>query len=198
MLRSGPPFDAEYYARHYEDPRTRVACAASTARLAAFVCSYLKYLRLPVRNVLDLGCGLGLWREPLAAHFPRARWQPVEWSDHLCARFGWQKGSVLDYAGTETFDLVICQGVLPYLDDRACARALANLARLCRGALYLEAISAGDWAERVDQAATDGNVHLRTATWYRTRLARAFTNCGGGLFVKRDSGTVLFELEQAE
>jgi hypothetical protein len=36
----------------------------------AFVCSYLQFLRVPVRRVLDVGCGIGLWRDLIARHYP--------------------------------------------------------------------------------------------------------------------------------
>jgi len=38
--------------------------------------------------------------------------------------------------------LVVCYDVLQYLDDRHSSTAIANLARLCRGALYLHGIDA--------------------------------------------------------
>jgi 2-polyprenyl-3-methyl-5-hydroxy-6-metoxy-1,4-benzoquinol methylase len=55
-------FDEAYYQRFYFDPKTSVADPQHIERLGAFVCSYLQYLRVPVRRVLDVGCGIGLWR----------------------------------------------------------------------------------------------------------------------------------------
>jgi len=97
--------------------------------------------------------------------------------------------------GRATFDLVICQGVLQYLDDRTAARALANLARWTDGVLFLEALTRRDWRENCDRERTDGDVHLRDGAWYRRRLARHFQRCGGGVFVARAAGCSLFELE---
>jgi predicted TPR repeat methyltransferase len=77
-----------------------------------------EYVRVPVRRVLDVGCGIGLWREAVQRHFPGASYHGVEFSEYLVERFGWERGSVVDYAAhdpAEPFDLVICQGVLPYL-----------------------------------------------------------------------------------
>ncbi|HLU40648.1 MAG TPA: class I SAM-dependent methyltransferase [Planctomycetota bacterium] len=190
-------FDAAYYARFYGDRRTRVADAASTRRLGEFVCAYLRFLGLPVREVVDLGCGLGHWRAVIAAQFPRARYTGVEVSDYLCRRYGWQKGSAVDYRHPRPADLVICQGVLQYLDARQARAAIDNLARLTRGALYLEVLTRTDWEENCDRSVTDGAVHLRTGAFYRRLLRRHFHACGGGLFVRRDAGVVLFELEHA-
>lgn len=188
-------FDAAYYRRFYEEPGTRVSDQKAVLRLAGFVLSYLRYLQLPVKNVLDLGCGMGHWRSALRELAPKARHHGVEYSDYLCERFGWDKGSAVDYAPGRTFDLVVCQGVLQYLDDRAAARAIENFAELTHGALYLEALTANDWKQNVDRSVTDGEVRLRAGSWYLRRLRRRFVPLGGGVFVKKDCGVALFELE---
>lgn len=194
-MRDARPFDADYYRRYYEEPRTRVTDAASVRRLATFVTAYLGYLQVSVRSVLDLGCGVGHWRTALADLLPKAKYRGVEYSEYQCERMGWEQGSAVDYAPGRTFDLVICQGVLQYLDDDDAARAIANFGRLSAQALYVEALTRRDWQENVDRSTTDGDVHLRTGTWYRRRLARHFVHVGGGLHVRRDAGIPLFELE---
>jgi hypothetical protein len=104
----------------------------------------------------------------------------------------------VDYAASEPADLVVCHGVLQYLDARSARRAIANLARLTGGALFLEALTAEDWEHNCDRSLTDGDVFLRPAAWYRRELARRFTNCGGGVFLAASSPAVLYELEKAE
>ncbi len=194
---AGERFDAGYYRRFYGDAKTRVASRAGVARLARFVCDYLVCLDLPVRRVLDAGCGLGWWRAPLARRLPHALYTGIEISRHLCEAHGWQHASIVDYRAEAPFDLVICQGVLQYLSDADASAAIDNLGRLCRGALYLEALTRGDWEHSVDRARTDGEVNLRSARWYRRRLARHFVNAGGGVFVHVDAPVVMFELEHA-
>jgi SAM-dependent methyltransferase len=190
-----PKFDRAYYERYYHDSRTRVYARKDIATLCRFVRAWFAHFRLPLRRVLDLGCGLGYWRDALETEAPRATYTGVEISDYLCEKFGWRRGSVVDFEGNGAFDLVICQGVLQYLSRTDCERAIENLGRLCRGALYLEVLTEEDWEERVDQRLTDGDVHLRPARWYRTRLARRFVTAGSGLFVSRDAGTVFYALE---
>src|ERR1700712_1594590 len=107
-------FDQRYYARYYRDKATRVNEVAETKRLARFVGNYLKYIGQPVRNILDLGCGLGQMRAPLAREFPEARYVGVEQSAYACERYGFVAGSVVDYKARGRFDLVICKGVLQY------------------------------------------------------------------------------------
>jgi hypothetical protein len=189
-------FDAAYYARFYGEPETRVGCADSTAKLARFVAAYLDYLEIRPETALDFGCGLGLWRAPLEQAFPGLSYFGVELSEHMCEARGWAQGSVVDYEHDEEVDLVICQGVLQYLRPREARQAIHNLARHCRGALYLEVLTREDWEHNCDREITDGEVFLRPVDWYRQVLAPRFRSCGGGLFVPRHGGTVLYELER--
>jgi 2-polyprenyl-3-methyl-5-hydroxy-6-metoxy-1,4-benzoquinol methylase len=197
IRRTRPSFDRAYYARFYENPKTRVTDRGQVERLAGFVASYLLYLGVGVRRVLDLGCGMGLWREPLARAFPEARYQGVELSTYLCERFGWTQGSVVDFAAKQPFDLVVCQGVLPYLGAAEARRAIANLASLCRGALYLEAVTTDDFrAGVIDRGRTDAGMQLRSRTFYLRALAPHFVPIGGGVFVARAAQVPLYALER--
>jgi 2-polyprenyl-3-methyl-5-hydroxy-6-metoxy-1,4-benzoquinol methylase len=207
-VRRGPPraraasganerFDAAYYRRFYLDQRTRAQTPMSAARKAAFIAAYLAHLDVPVRRILDIGCGLGWTLRALAAHYARASVTGVEWSAHLCDRLGWQQGSVTDWRSRTPFDVVVCDDVLPSLPDRDCARALDNLATLCRGALFLGVLTAEDWA-RCDRRRTDRDVHLRPARWYRRRLAPHFLAVGGGLYLKRPVDVTVWALESLE
>ena len=188
-------FDAAYYRKFYGSPRTRVADSKSCASLADFVFAYLKYLRVPVESVLDLGCGVGLWRTEVLRHHPTARYVGVEKSGYACRKYGWERGCLASYRSEESFDLVICQGVLQYLDDDEAEVAIRNLAQLAPSALYLEILTLEDWERNCNQETTDGEVHLRSASWYRKRLRRRFNACGGGLYLARSSPAVLYELE---
>ena len=188
-------FDARYYRRYYGDPATRVADRASAAVLADFVFAYLRYLRLPVSRVLDLGCGIGLWRAEVLRHCPEGRYVGVEHSAHACRRYGWERGSVTDYQAREPFDLVICQDVLQYLDDDTAEAAMANLAQLAGQALFFQVLTREDWDHACDQTVTDGDVYLRPAAWYRERLGPPFLAAGGGLFLARRGPAVCYALE---
>ncbi len=188
-------FDEAYYRRFYLDSATKVRNASEQASLGRFVFGYLAHLGLPVRRVLDLGCGLGQWRQELAKHHRAATYQGVEFSPYLCGKFGWDQGSVSDYKGRGRFDLVICQSVFQYLDDGEAKAGIDNLARLCRGAVYLEIITSLDWRKHCNRKMTDGNVFLREGSWYRKHLDRHFRSAGGGLFLPKQSPAVLYELE---
>jgi SAM-dependent methyltransferase len=189
-------FDARFYQRYYVDPQTRVASREDTVRLGRFVCAYAAYLGFTVRRVLDAGCGLGHLRHAVREFFPRARYVGLETSEYLCRRHGWTRGSVARYAPKQPFDLVFCHDVLQYLEDREAVPALANLARLSRGALYFSVLTREDWRRTADTSRTDGAVHLRPAVWYQARLARHFRPLGGGLLVRRGFDPLLWELER--
>ncbi len=188
-------FDAAFYRRFYGDPKTRVSSRRAVARLARFVHAYLGYLEIPVRSILDAGCGVGFWRDNATDLWPRARYTGIEVSDYLCRRYGWTRASIVDYKRPRQFDLIVCQSVLQYLSDHDAARAIDNLSTLARGAVYLEVPTTEDWRDTCDRRRTDGTVHLRSAQWYRRRLARHFVAAGGGVFVAR-SAAALYALER--
>lgn len=191
-------FDEAYYQRYYFDKKTSVVDPAHAERLGTFVGSYLKYLRVPVRRVLDMGCGIGLWRETVARHFPEASYHGVEFSEYLCERYGWERGSVVDYRSAEPFDFVVCQGVLPYLSPSDLKLALRNLGRLCRGALYVEAVAREDYErDIIDENLTDPRLFRHRAELYRRGLSENFTELGGGIWLSRKAEVPLFELERA-
>lgn len=194
-------FDEAYYERFYFDKKTSVVDPQHAERLGAFVGAYLHYLRVPVHRVLDMGCGIGLWKDMVARQFPDASYHGVEFSEYLCQRYGWERGSVVDYAAhdpAEPFDFVICQGVLPYLSPPDLQRALANLGSLCRGALYLEAVTREDYErDIIDEDLTDARLLRHRAELYRRGLSRHFRALGGGLWLSRRAQVPLFELECA-
>lgn len=189
-------FDKRYYDRFYGRKRPRRKDRIAARKLGDFVCAYLRYVGQPVRSVLDLGCGLGLWGEAVAAHFPKARYHGVEISVYLCEEYGWEQGSVVDYRSRRPADLVICEDTVQYLPDGQAAAAIRNLARLSAGALYFSALTREDWEQNADRERTDSAVYKRPVRWYRERLRRDFLNLGGGLFLKRNTPIVLWELEK--
>lgn len=190
-------FGARYYARYYRGPG-RVSSAREVGHLARAICALAAYHRQPLERVLDVGAGPGLWRDWFRRHQPRTGYRSVDVSRHACLRYGHERRDIARWRARERFDLVVCQGVLQYLDDAACARAVENLAAMCRGLLFLEVLTRRDLAEVVDRESSDVDVHLRSGAWYRARLAAAgLRQLGAGLWVSPRSGLPLFELEAA-
>ena len=190
-------FDEAYYWRFYLDPKRRAATPHDARRRARFIAGYLRYLQLPVTRILDLGCGLGRLLRALGREYPRARLVGVEASDYLCERYGWQKGSVVDFEAAPAFDLVVCHDVIQYLDDALASAAIENLARLSRGAVALGILTREDWHNLADQERTDTECYLRPTRWYRRRLAHRFTSAGGGLYLAKPEPVAIWSLERA-
>lgn len=190
-------FDASFYRRYYADPRTRVTTRSEMHRRASAVGAMVRHLGLPVARILDAGCGLGWMRAGLLEAFPRATYVGLEVSEHLCEQFGWIHASLAEYRPRAPFDLIVCYDVMQYLPDREALRAMANLARCCRGALYFHAPTREDWKGNADRSCSDGSIRLRPAHWYRTRLARHFRHVGFGIHVRRGVPIHQWELERA-
>ena len=190
-------FGAAYFRKFYLNSATRVVTPREMFARASVIVAALKHASIPVRSILDAGCGIGLLRKPFAQLLPRARYTGLEASKYLCERYGWTQGSVVDYAAKTPCDLVVCYDVLQYLDDHDASRAIRNLARLSRAALYVSALTREDWRENCDRTKTDRAVHLRSGEWYRRRLRRHFRYLGFGLWLRRDVTALLWDMERA-
>lgn len=187
-------FDADYYRRHYHGP-DRVHSAAQVGRLASGVAGIADWLGVELRAVLDVGAGPGFWRTWFRRHRPAVRYVSTDASAWACERWGHERRDISSWRPRGRFDLVVCQGVLQYLDDAPAAAAIENLAAACRGLLYLEAVTRHDLQEVVDAARTDTAIHAREGAWYRKRLAPHFRQVGAGLWASRAAGLAFYELE---
>jgi SAM-dependent methyltransferase len=190
-------FDQAYYRKFYFDPRTAVTTRAEMRARAQLIIAYAGHIGLPVRRILDAGCGTGMLRKPFAKAFPKARYVGLDISEYLCKRYGWEHGTVDTWRSAVPFDLVVCYDVVQYLDDRAAARALGNLARMCRAVLYFGVLTELDWRRNCDRDRTDAAVHMRDGAWYRTRLRRYFHEIGAGFWLRRGAPLTVWELETA-
>lgn len=164
-------FDKAYYDRYYRNPATRVCSPREVQRQGDFIAAYLRHLEVPVKSVLDIGCGLGRLLGALGSAFPKARAVGVESSTYLCDALGWKAGSLPNMPTARQYDLVICYDVLSYLDDDPAAESIKTLGRLTRRALYFGALTFED-RELCDPVRTDTDVYLRSNRWYRRRLGR--------------------------
>jgi 2-polyprenyl-3-methyl-5-hydroxy-6-metoxy-1,4-benzoquinol methylase len=190
-------FGAAYFRKFYLDPATRVVSAGEMHSRASLIAALLKHLQIPISSILDAGCGIGLLRRPFAQVLPRARYTGLELSEYLCRRYGWLEGSLDTFSASKPFDLLVCYDVLQYLDERQAARAIANMARLTRAALYVSALTREDWQQNCDRSLTDRAVHLRSGAWYRRRLSRAFHYVGFGVWLRKDVTAILWDLERS-
>jgi SAM-dependent methyltransferase len=157
----------------------------------------MAWWRIPLRRVLDVGAGKGYWRDWLATNLPRVGYHGLDVSEYAAARYGHEHADLATWEPRRTYDLVVCQSVLQYLDDADAARALATLGRACRGLLFLEVPTVADRDDVVDPTNADLDIHWRTGRWYRRRLDVAFVEIGAALWASRALDVPFFELERA-
>lgn len=187
-------FDRAYYRRFYG--RRGVHDADGIAHLAAAVDHLAAWWGIPIRSVLDIGAGTGLWRDWYRTHRPGVRVQSIDVSEHACITWGHEQRDIAEWRPRRAVDLVICHGVLHYLDTARAERAIDNVVASTRHLLYLEAPTRSDMDDVVDPDHTDMHVHRRSGAWYRSRLSADLRQVGAGLWVRRDR-VPMFELEAA-
>ena len=195
--KNAPQFDAQYYERFYESTTTQVYGKEEIAHLCRAMTEMIAWYGGTIRSVLDIGAGTGLSRDWFKKHKPGVRYLSTEVSPYACHKYDHEMHDIAHWRVRERFDLVVCQGVLPYLSDDDAAAAIENMAAMCRGFLYLEAITKRDLVDVVDRTLTDVSVKPRSARWYRSRLDAHFLPLGCGLHYLKSGPLVFYELERS-
>lgn len=171
----GNRFNKAYFDKWYRGAR-RVRTAMPLARQVSLAVSVAEYvLERPLRRVLDVGCGEGIWRAPLRKLRPRVEYFGLDTSDYAVSRFGMRRniglgsfGALDDVDDLESFDLVTCVDALHYMDDADVRRGARVLGERLNGVAYLYAFARGD--------AVEGDVRgmiRRPAKWYRSLFRRS-------------------------
>jgi hypothetical protein len=188
-------FDKAYYDRFYESKRTRVHGPDEVANLGMGILGFCRWFGVATTTVLEVGAGTGMLRDWFAVHAPNATYRSIELSPYACQKYRHEERDIRTWRANETFDLVICQGVLPYMPAPEAAAALSNLTAMCGGFLYLEAVTDKDLKEICDSGRTDLTMYGHPARFYRDLLKVSFREVGLGLFVKREAEIPFYELE---
>jgi hypothetical protein len=188
-------FGLEYYEKYYLNPKTRVCDQKRHAKLVSGTVHLMEWFGLEIESVIDIGAGLGWWKKWFQKHRPQVKVLSTEIERDICKKYGHQQADITTLKMPRPFDVVICQGVLPYLDNVGCAAAIENLGALCSEMMYLEAITAEDAEQNVDVTRTDLSVHLRKASWYRAKLKPHFVEVGCGLWAKKSARIPFYSLE---
>jgi 2-polyprenyl-3-methyl-5-hydroxy-6-metoxy-1,4-benzoquinol methylase len=190
-------FDQAYYDRFYLDAKTRVVSADEHAHLARYVFEFARYNHIEVASMLDVGAGIGLWKRWVEKHSKKTQYVGTEVSVAMCEKHGWLNRDIARWRDRTQHDLIVCQGVLQYLPDPDVAPAVANLAAMSRGLLYVEVTTRLDLRERTDPERTDQNVFVRNGSYYRGILQKHFLQVGAGLWWTKELPPPFFELEMA-
>jgi SAM-dependent methyltransferase len=177
------PYDQRYFDKWYRNPRYRVKSSHELTRQVTFVVAATEHLLgRSVRTVLDVGCGEANWLAPLRRLRPRVQYTGVDTSEYVVSRFGASRNVRLGAIDTmdqlrlrKDYDLILCVGMLNYLEPAQLRAGLANLYQLAQGVVYLELFTSADRGVFGDT----GGAWLRSPTWYRARIREArFIPCG--------------------
>jgi SAM-dependent methyltransferase len=143
-------YDADYF-RHWYLARAQSGQADLGRKVAMAVALAEFYLQRPIRSVLDVGCGEGVWRAPLLKLRPRLHYQGVDPSEYAVARFGGKRNIALARFGQldqlrfgPPADLLVCSDVIHYVPTAELRRGLRGFSELCDGVAFLELYAAGD------------------------------------------------------
>ncbi|HSR66189.1 MAG TPA: class I SAM-dependent methyltransferase [Xanthomonadaceae bacterium] len=177
---SSKPYDRAYFDRWYR--QRGIGDARRLARKVALAVAVAEHqLERPIRNVVDIGCGEGVWRAPLLKLRPGLRYLGFDASEYAVARYGARRNLHLARFGEfatlrpcAPVDLLVCSDVLHYLSTRELDRGLPGLAALCGGIAFIETFTRED-----DVEGDHHGFQRRTARFYRDRLqAAGFTALG--------------------
>ncbi len=194
MVQQTARFDDRYYRRFYG--KGGAHDRAQVEHLATGVHHMAAWWGVPVRSVLDVGAGMGFWRDWYRTTHPTVKMRSIDVSEYACATWGHERRDIADWRPRGQFDLVVCHSVLQYVDDERVVRAIDHLVGATRSLLYLELPTRDDLRHLVDRSATDMEVFHRTGKWYRSHLELHLRQVGAGLWVPRN-GVPMYELEAA-
>ena len=141
-------FDAAYYRRYYG--RRPVHTRQRIALLAEGVFSLAAWWRVPIRSVLEVGAGKGFWRDWLQSRHPRVSYHGIDASEYACRRYQHELADLATWKPPRSYDLVVCQSVLQYLDDSSGTKAIDTLADACRGLLFFDVPTIADRDNVID------------------------------------------------
>jgi SAM-dependent methyltransferase len=176
-------YDQRYFDKWYRNPQYRVKSPQELTRQVAFVVAAAEHiLGQTLRTVLDVGCGEANWLGPLRRLRPRIQYHGVDSSEYVVSKFGASRNIRLGTIDSldqlrlrKEYDLILCVGMLNYLDPGHLRTGLAHLYELAHGMVYLELFTSADRGVFGDTRGT----RLRSPAWYRARIREArFLSCG--------------------
>jgi SAM-dependent methyltransferase len=180
-------YDRAYFDRWYRDPRHSVSSRQALQRKAALALAVAEYyLGHEVRNVLDVGCGEGVWRKPLRQLRPHIEYRGLDNSEYTVARYGRSRnirlasfGDLGELRFDANFDLIVCSDVLHYVRTPELKRGLRGIAEMLDGVAFLELFTSRD--------SPDGDKHgfiARTPKWYLSTFSHAgLIACGSHCYL---------------
>lgn len=192
-------YDRNYFERWYRNESFGIGSRQALVRKARMAISVAEYyLGRPVRTVLDVGCGEGVWKSVLKAERPKIYYLGIDSSEYVVRRYGRRRnlrlvsfGQLGELRFDTAFDLIVCSDVLHYLRTPELKRGLIGIAEQLQGVAFLELFTAAD-ALAGD---TDGFI-TRSPRWYLSTFREAgLINCGSHCYLGPRLTTAVAALE---
>ncbi|QBB72150.1 class I SAM-dependent methyltransferase [Pseudolysobacter antarcticus] len=180
-------YDRTYFDRWYRQENLGIGSRQALMRKARLAISTAEYyLGRPIHNVLDIGCGEGVWQPVLKAERPKISYLGLDSSEYVVERFGRTRnirlatfGQLGELRFDEGFDLIVCSDVLHYVRTPELKRGLRGIAEQLQGVAFLELFTADD-ALAGD---TDGFI-ARSPRWYLSTFREAgLISCGSHCYL---------------
>jgi SAM-dependent methyltransferase len=180
-------YDRHYFDKWYRHPRHAVGSRHELRRKVALTVAVAEYyLGRPVRNVLDVGCGEGIWRAPLRAVRPGIDYLGLDSSEYAVTRYGKSRNLRLATFGQlerlrfdRPFDLIVCTDVLHYVRTPELKRGLRGIAEMLDGVAFLELFTSQD-----APAGDKRGFIPRSPKWYRSTFAQSgLIACGTHCYI---------------
>lgn len=173
-------YDRAYFDHWYRG-KSRVSSHSEVRRKVSLAVASAEYfLRRPLRDVLDVGCGEGAWRAHLRALRPRVRYTGLDPSEYVVSRFGRTRNihkatfGELPSLPLDVYDLVVCSDVLHYVADAELKAGVDALANATDGVAYVEVLTRED-----DIMGDLHDLIRRPAALYRDLFTAAGLTCVG-------------------
>lgn len=195
-------YDRAYFDRWYRHPEHRVRARGETARKVGMVVGLAEYyLGRAITNVLDIGCGEGVWRAPLLKLRPQINYLGLDSSDYAIRRFGRSRNlRMADFSDLaelrfdRRFDLIVCSDVVHYLGAAELRRGLSGFPELLEGLAFIELFTSKDPVD----GDTKGFIS-RSPTWYRQRFSEVgLMACGSHCYLAPGLTRSVSALERAD
>lgn len=180
-------YDRAYFEKWYRDSRHAVSSRRELERKAALAMATAEYyLGRRIVNVLDVGCGEGVWRAPLKRLRPAVEYLGLDSSEYAIARYGRPRNLRLAKFGDlehrrfdRDFDLIVCSDALHYMRAPELRRGLRGLVAMLDGVAFLELFT------REDEPEGDREGFLaRSKRWYvREFRAAGLVPCGSHCYL---------------
>jgi SAM-dependent methyltransferase len=145
-------YDRAYFDKWYRHPAHSVSSKRELERKVALAVAMTEYyLARPIVNVLDVGCGEGVWRAPLRRLRPNLEYLGLDSSEYVVQRYGRSRnlrlaafGDLGELRFDRAFDLIVCSDTIHYVRNAELRRGLRGIVDMLDGVAFLELFTSKD------------------------------------------------------